>query len=177
MTNTNFEGAETSNSGDFNTTNDFRRVCIVKDPKSGGSAATATTLRGVKSVLLASASGSFTVDEKITQATTGAVGRVVEWDNTNKILYYLQTRFNNNGLDTNGNLTAFSGANTITGADSGITGTPSTSTSTVDSVSFTSGYAAAELDADSGDVVYVENRAPITRASDQTENVKLVIEF
>ena len=177
MTNTNFEGAETSNSGYFNTTNDFRRVCIVKDPKSGGSAATATTLRGVKAILCASASGSFTVDEKITQATTGAVGRVVEWDNTNKILYYLQTRFNNNGLDTNGNLTAFSGANTITGADSGITGTPSTSTSTVDSVSFTSGYAAAELDADSGDVVYVENRAPITRASDQTENVKLVIEF
>ena len=177
MTNTNFEGAETSNSGDFNTTNDFRRVCIIKDPKSGGSAATATTLRAVKSVLLASASGSFTIDEKITQSTTGAVGKVVEWDNTNKILYYIQTRFNNAGLDTNGNLTAFSGANTITGADSGITGTPSTSTSTVDSVSFTSGYAAAELDADSGDVIYAENRAPITRASDQTENVKLVIEF
>jgi len=177
MTNTNFEGAETSNSGDFNTTNDFRRVAIVKDPKSGGSAATATTLRAVKSVLLASASGSFTIDEKITQSTTGAVGKVVEWDNTNKILYYIQTRFNNAGLDTNGNLTAFSGANTITGADSGITGTPSTSTSTVDSVSFTSGYAAAELDADSGDVIYAENRAPITRASDQTENVKLVIEF
>ena len=177
MTNTNFEGAETSNSGDFNTTNDFRRVCIVKDPNSGGSAATATTLRAVKAVLLASASGSFTVDEKITQTTTGAIGKVVEWDNTNKILYYVQTRFNNAGLDTNGNLTAFSGTNTITGADSGITGTPSTSTSTVDSVSFTSGYAAAELDADSGDVVYVENRAPITRASDQTENVKLVIEF
>ena len=42
---------------------------------------------------------------------------------------------------------------------------------------FTSGYAASELDHDSGDVVYIENRAPITRASDQTENVKLVIEF
>jgi len=177
MTNTNFEGAETSNSGDFTTSNDFRRVAIIKDPKSGGSAATATTIRAVKSVLLASASGSFTIDEKISQATTGAVGKVVEWDNTNKILYYVQTRFNNTGLDTNGNLTAFSGANTITGADSGISGTPSTSTSTVDSVSFTSGYAAAELDADTGDVVYVENRAPITRASDQTENVKLVIEF
>ena len=37
MTNTNFEGAETSNSGDFNTTNDFRRVSIIKDPNSGGS--------------------------------------------------------------------------------------------------------------------------------------------
>ena len=177
MTNTNFEGAETSNSGDFNTTNDFRRVSIIKDPNSGGSAATATTLRGVKAILLSGSPGSFTVDEKITQATTGAVGRVVEFDSTNKILYYIQTRFNNFGLDTNGNLTAFSGTNTITGADSGATGTPSTSTSTVDNVSFTSGYAASELDHDSGDVVYIENRAPITRASDQTENVKLVIEF
>ena len=177
MTNTNFEGAETSNSGDFNTTNDFRRVSIIKDPNSGGSAVTATTLRGVKAILLSGSPGSFTVDEKITQATTGAVGRVVEYDSTNKILYYLQTRFNNFGLDTNGNLTAFSGTNTITGADSGATGTPSSSTSTVDSVSFTSGYAASELDHDSGDVVYIENRAPITRASDQTENVKLVIEF
>jgi len=177
MTNTNFEGAETSNSGDFTTSNDFRRVCIIKDPDSGGSAATATTLRGVKAILTAAGSGSFTVDEKITQSTTGAVGKVVEHDTTNNIVYYMQTRFNNAGLDSNGNLTAFSGANTITGADSGVTRTPSTSTSTVDNVSFTSGYATAELDADSGDVIYAENRAPITRASDQTENVKLVIEF
>ena len=177
MTNTNFEGAETSASGDFTTSNDFRRVCIIKDPDSGGSAATATTLRGVKAILTAAGSGSFTVDEKITQSTTGAVGKVVEHDTTNNIVYYMQTRFNNAGLDSNGNLTAFSGANTITGADSGVTRTPSTSTSTVDNVSFTSGYATAELDADSGDVIYAENRAPITRASDQTENVKLVIEF
>ena len=34
-----------------------------------------------------------------------------------------------------------------------------------------------EIDADTGDVMYIENRSPITRASDQTENVKLIIEF
>ena len=177
MTNTNFEGAETSNSGDFTTANDFRRVCIIRDPDSGGSAATATTLRGMKAVLLTGTPGTFTVDEEINQATTGAVGKVVEYDATNKILYYVQTRFNDEGVDSNGDLTAFSGANVITGQSSSATGTPSTSTSTVDSVSFTSGYADPELDADSGDVIYVENRAPITRASDQTENVKLIIEF
>src|SRR5210317_807063 len=32
MTNTNFEGTETSNSADFTAANDFRRVCIIKDP-------------------------------------------------------------------------------------------------------------------------------------------------
>jgi len=177
MLNTNFEAGETSNSGDFTTANDFRRVCLMRDPESGGSAATATTLRNTKAVLVTSPSGNFTVDEEINQATTGAVGKVVEWDSSNNILYYIQTRFNDHGVDSNGDLTAFSGTNTITGQSSGVTATPSSSTTTVDSISFTSGYNSGELDADTGDIMYIENRSPITRASDQTENVKLIIEF
>jgi len=177
MMNTNFEADETSNSGDFTTANDFRRVCLVRDPQSGGSAASATTLRATKAILVTSPSGNYTVDEEINQATTGAVGKVVEWDSSNNILYYIQTRFNDEGVDSNGNLTAFSGANTITGQGSSVTSTPSSSSTTVDSIAFTSGYAGSEIDADSGDVMYIENRSPITRASDQTENVKLIIEF
>ena len=177
MLNTNFEAAEAGNSGDFTTANDFRRVVLMRDISSGGSAASATTLRGTKAVLVTSPSGTFTVDEEINQATTGAVGKVVEWDSSNNILYYIQTRFNDEGCDSNGNLTAFSGTNTITGQSSSVTATPSTSSTTVDSVVFTSGYNAGEIDADTGDVMYVENRSPITRAADQTENVKLIIEF
>jgi hypothetical protein len=177
MLNTNFEAGETSNSGDFTTANDFRRVALLRDPDASGSAATATTLRGTKAVLVTSPSGNFTVDEEINQATTGAVGKVVEWDSSNNILYYVQTRFNDEGADSNGDLTAFSGTNTITGQSSSVTATPSSSSTTVDNVSFTSGYANSEIDSDTGDVIYVENRAPITRASDQTENVKLIIEF
>src|SRR6056300_874349 len=177
MLNTNFEAGETSNSGDFTTANDFRRVVLMRDPESGGSAASSTTLRGTKAILVTSPSGDFTVDEEINQATTGAVGKVVEWDSSNNILYYIQTRFNDAGIDSNGNLTAFSGTNTITGQSSSVTATPSSSTTTVDSIVFTSGYNSGELDADTGDVMYVENRSPITRASDQTENVKLIIEF
>ena len=177
MLNTNFEGAETSNSGDFTTANDFRRVVLLRDPKSGGAAASVNTLRGTKAVLVTSPSGNFTVDEEINQTTTGAVGKVVEWDSSNNILYYIQTRFNDEGVDSNGNLTAFSGTNTIPGQSSGVSATPSSSSTTVDSVVFTSGYNSGEIDADEGDVIYIENRSPITRASDQTENVKLVIEF
>ena len=177
MMNTNFEAGETSNSGDFTTANDFRRVTLMRDISSGGSAATATTLRNTKAVLLTGSPGTFTADEEINQATTGAVGKVVEFDSTNNILYYIQTRFNDEGVDSNGNLTAFSGANTITGQSSSATGTPSTSSTTVDSVAFTSGYNAGEITADTGDIMYVENRSPITRAADQTENVKLIIEF
>ena len=44
-------------------------------------------------------------------------------------------------------------------------------------LSLTSGYANPELQPDSGQIVYLENRKPIARASDQTEDIKLIIEF
>ena len=91
--------------------------------------------------------------------------------------YYIQTRHNDAGADANGNVTAFSGANVITGQTSSATGTPDTSSQTVNSVVFSSGYAAPELQHDSGEILYVENRTKIARATDQTENIKLVIEF
>ena len=177
MLNTSLEGTESANTSDFSVANDFRKITLIRDPKSGGSAATTTTLRGTKAVNLSGVSGTFTIDEEINQASTGAVGKVVEWDSVNNILYYIQTRHNDQGVDANGNLTAFSGQNVITGQTSNANGTPTTSTSTINSQSFTSGYSASEIDADSGDILYIENRAPITRAADQTENIKLVIEF
>ena len=177
MLNTSLEGTESANTSDFSVANDFRKITLIRDPDSGGSAATTTTLRATKAVNVTGVSGTFTIDEEINQATTGAVGKVVEWDSVNSILYYIQTRHTDEGIDSNGNLTAFSGTNVITGQSSGATGTPTTTTSTINSQSFTSGYSASEIDADSGDILYIENRAPITRAADQTENIKLVIEF
>ncbi len=180
MLNINLEGTESANSGDFHAGNDFRKICLIRDPKASGSAASASTLRGTKAVRLAASPtpGTFTVDEEINQATTGAVAKVVEWDATNRILYYIQSRHNDAGVDANGNLTAISSTHVITGQSSSATGTPDTSVSaTVNNVVFSSGYSASEIDHDSGDVLYIENRAPIQRATDQTENIKLVIEF
>ena len=34
-----------------------------------------------------------------------------------------------------------------------------------------------DLERFSGDIIYVENRSPVSRASDQIEDVKLIIEF
>mgnify|MGYP000539309056 FL=1 len=177
MMNTSLEGTESSNTSDFSVANDFRKISLIRDPNSGGSAASATTLRGTKAINLTGVSGTFTADEEINQASTGAVGKVVEWDSVNNILYYIQTRHNDEGVDSNGNQTAFSGTNVVTGQSSSANGTPTTSSSTINSQVFTSGYSSAEIDADSGDILYIENRAPITRAADQTENIKLVIEF
>ena len=175
--NTSFEGAETANSGDFTTTNDFRRVALIRDPKSAGSAATVTTLRATRAVRFSGTPGSFQVDEKITQTNTGAVGKVVQFDSANKILFYTQTRYSDEGVDANGNRILFSGTDVITGATSSATGTPTGVTETIGNVSLISGHSLPEIDEDSGDVMYIENRAPVARSADQTENVKLIIEF
>ena len=122
--------------------------------------------------------------KRISQATTGAVGRVVEYDATRKILYYLQERFETYGVNTSGDYVAFSGTGDIVGATSGSTGVPAQPTTNPvtlaggNTLQFNStGYANPELQPDSGNIIYVENRRPISRASDQTEDIKVVVEF
>ena len=44
-------------------------------------------------------------------------------------------------------------------------------------LTFTNGLAAPEIVKNTGEIVYVENRRLITRAPDQIEDIKLVIEF
>jgi len=178
MMNKSLVGAE--GTSDIGVANDFRRIGLVRNPYNFGTTtvASADTRRQLYAAVFSSVSGTFVADEEINQASTGAVGKVVEYDATNKLLYWYQTRFPDVGTDSNGNATAFSGANAITGQTSSASATPLTSSSTdVNGVSITSGYSNPELAADSGDILYVENRSPITRASDQTENIKLIIEF
>ena len=177
MTNIRLTYAE--GSGDFPVDNDFRRIGIIQDPYNYGTttAATASTLRGTAAVKL-TGSGDYTVDEEITQTVTGgtAKGRVVSWDATNGILKYFQSP----DLHThNGKVLAFDHAtNNVTGATS-TTARPidgNQDTALAD-ISFTDGKANPEIAANSGDIVYIENRRQITRAADQIEDIKLVIEF
>ena len=170
---------------DITTVNDFRQVGIVVDPTNYGTStvATASTRRQTFVVKASSSSGTFEVDEKITQATTGAVGKVVEWDSTRSLLYFQQERFGDFGTNNStGDHSVFEGANVITGATSSATLTPSTDSETItlannNTLSTTSGYANPELQPDSGNIIYLENRKPIQRDSDQTEDIKLIIEF
>ena len=170
---------------DVTTVNDFRQVGIVVDPTNYGTStvATASTRRQTFVVKASSSSGTFEVDEKITQATTGAVGKVVEWDSTRSLLYFQQERFGDFGTNNStGDHSVFEGANVITGATSSATLTPSTDSETItlannNTLSTTSGYANPELQPDSGNIIYLENRKPIQRDSDQTEDIKLIIEF
>ena len=183
MLNTLFIGAERD---DLLTGNDFRNISIVVDPTNYGTSAvaTASTIRQASALKLTSVSGTFAPDEKITQTSTGAIGKVVEWDSDLSILYYQQERYGDYGTNsTTGSFVAFSGANVVTGADSSATGTPDADADSAvtlsggNTITFTDGYANPELQPDSGDIIYNENRSPISRATDQTEDIKIIVEF
>ena len=63
-----------------------------------------------------------------------------------------------------GNYTAFTSGETVTGASSGASAT-------------IGGLANPEAQHYTGEVIYVDQRKAITRASDQVESVHLVVEF
>ena len=177
MTNIRLTYAE--GSGDFPVDNDFRRIGIIQDPYNYGTTtvASASTLRGTAALKL-TGSGDYTIDEEITQTVSGgtAKGRVVSWDSTNGILKYFQSP----DLHThNGKVLAFDHAtNNVTGATSS-TARPidANQDTALADISFTDGKANPEIAPNSGDIVYIENRRQITRAADQIEDIKLVIEF
>lgn len=94
--------------------------------------------------------GPFSQDSTVTQSTSGATGTVVKHDTVNNLLYL-----------TN-----------ITGTFDGSHGL--TSGSTTCSVSAVTQPAVTK---NLGDVMYLENRRPLTRYTDQIEDIKVVIEF
>ena len=144
---------------DLTTAYDFRQVCLVVDPTTFGTStvASATTARQTL-VVKGTTSGTFEADEQIVQTSTGAVGKVVEYDSDRSLLYYQQERFSSFGTSaTNSGFTAFSGTNLITGQTSGATLTPSSTTETVtllnsNTLTLTTGYANPELQPDSGNI-------------------------
>ena len=174
-------------SGDFPVDNDFRRIGIVRDPDNAltGSPATDETLNGLYAVKIASQGGvDYAPDETITQTNGSQVsyGTVVSWtldsgSTTSGVLKYIQTPALHK--DADGVVYPFqSGAATVDGANSLAQGTiDTTENGSLVGVSFTAGIATPEIKNNSGDLIYIENRRLITRAADQIEDIKLVIEF
>ena len=183
---TNIRLTYSEGSGDFPVDNDFRRIGILKDPYNYGTTtfSTADTLSGLKAIKITGATADFIPDEKIQQTVSGgtAYGTVVSWtldsgSTTAGVLKYIQTT---DAHTDSGVVRAFAsnGANAITGSLSNASGTVNTSyASTILGMTFAAGLANPEIENNSGEVIYVENRRLITRAPDQIEDIKLVIEF
>ena len=198
MINTKFTYDE--GSGDFPTDNDYRRIGLVINPNKFGTQELTSdlTLSATKAAIFAPTfTGNFQTDEIITQSRTvggqqvTARGRVISWNSTTKVLKYYQNRVDGIFPEFTGNLIEFEGGNPIVGATSGASADPDinfpivsgSSTRVINNaeydlgMAFTNGYAKAEVDPNSGDVIYIDNRGAITRAGDQIEDIKIVIEF
>jgi hypothetical protein len=175
--------------GDFPVDNDFRRIGIIADPFDFGTTTFATndTRSGLRALKITGANADYSIDEKIQQTVTGgtAYGTVVSWvldsgSSTAGVLKYIQT---NDEHTDQGVVRPFesNGSNAVSGETSTASGTVDTSYTSAGSPllgsTFASGLANPEIENNSGSVIYVENRRLITRAPDQIEDIKLVIEF
>jgi hypothetical protein len=172
--------------GDIPINMQFRRFGLIEDPQTAGNldytAPTAAVCRSIK--FPPTTTVNFQNGEIITQATTGAKGRVIHWDAVDKILRYYQNEYISAVQDgaNKSKFIDFSGAYAITGSISQVTATPDTAYSTAPGTvlsgnTFTGGYSTGEIKKYSGKIIYIENRKPVFRSNDQIEDIKLVVEF
>ena len=155
-------------SGDFPTDNDFRQIGLIVNPTNAGgnTLSSATTLSALNRITLQSGATMPAVDATIASAasiTAGtATGKVVSVDSTNRYIYFLPS------VDSVGNFNAFANSNGVF--------VGSTQKGTINA---SGGVSAAypEVQRNSGDIVYLENRGAVARAADQIEDIKLIIEM
>ena len=145
-------------SGTILTENDFRQVALIRNPKKYGSDSDFTGNTGIalKQLNLASgAIGTFLEDTTFT-TISGSTAKVFHHDTINEVLYYYQD------LDTK--------FDTFT---NGVTITSDSSSASASILSQTD----PDVDAYSGDILYLNNVAVIPRENNQTEDIRIVIEL
>jgi len=152
---------EGNESNVFITGNDFRTVGIIKNPKldTTGLEANSTVYDLTTKLTVSSKSGSFSPDEVIRGLTSSANAYFVSFANTNA--------------------TGTKGVISVTGLDGTFTASETIQgdTSAVTAAIDVSGINNRDLADFEGDALYIENRYPVSRATDQTEDIKLVIRY
>ena len=153
-------------SGDFPTDNDFRRIGLIKNPvqSSDGTISSASSMTATNQLTVADAS-AISVDDLLTDAAsesaTTAKVRVVS--KTGNVLKTLPV------VNSGGEYVAFANSDEVYRNGSGTKSTDVTgsgvSTSHPEMTRFT------------GQILYVENRGAVSRAADQIEDIKLIIEM
>ena len=153
-------------SGDFPTDNDFRRIGLIKNPvqSSDGTISSASSMTATNQLTVADAS-SISVDDLLTDAAsesaTTAKVRVVS--KTGNVLKTLPV------VNAGGEYVAFANSDEVFRNGAGTKSTDVTgsgvSTSHPEMTRFT------------GQILYVENRGAVSRAADQIEDIKLIIEM
>ena len=160
---------------DFLFGNDFHVVGLLYNPVVSTSSGIAIGTKQLKvtSALSNSTTGHYD-DAKITGVTSGATARIVHYESANGVhtIYYIQENILGYGLTNTGAKPNFqAGENLIISEVS--TGNESKA---IDSDASTA-VKDAELTRGSGEIIYIDNRATISRAEDQTEDFKIIVEF
>jgi len=156
---------EYGESGNFTTNNDFRKIGLVAQPLyANGDVATATTIDQCVTITVQSwNSTAFAEDELVTGSQSAATGKVVDFKNNTTLRLVDVTMGANTTVGYDSIAGSFQANETFTGAGGGSANT--------------SAVVGGDFEKFSGDVLYIENRSPVTRADDQIEDVKLIIEF
>ena len=155
---------EYGESGNFTTNNDFRKIGLLAQPLyANGDVATASSADQCVTITVQSwNSTAYAEDATLTGALSGATGKIVDFKSNTTIRL----------------VDVVMGSNTTAGYDSIAGSFQANETITQGSASAnTSAVVGGDFEKFSGDVLYVENRSPVTRADDQIEDVKLIIEF
>ena len=152
--------------GDFIVSNDFRQVVLMKGIlDSVGTAFTPGTGNMLRALPLSDVNVAFTEDKTVEGGTSGALGFVDRYDAGNSLLYFHQN-------EETGFVQFLEGEN-ITETNGSGDGVIDSAGADGDSLA----YLAAEADPFTGTVLYIDNRAAVDRAADQTEDIKAVIRF
>lgn len=157
-------GSETTDGqSDFVVGNDFRTVGIIRNPLQTDSSANGVvyaenTGLALKKLKFSSVTQAFTSDNRIKGATSNVEALIDRVDSSN--VFYHQTR------DTGyGDFATGESISEINGNGAGL----------LDSSQ--APFIKPEIDTRDGEILYIDNRASVTRASDQTEDIKVVIQI
>ena len=147
--------------GDFPGSFSYRILGVVKNPlNANGAISTSTTLNALSGITLISASNNFSQYEYVQGGLSNANAYVVVSNITggNGYIKFIQN------FDLTNNYNNFIPGETIIGKTSG-------------AVATVSNLLYPEVMKNEGDILYIENKSPITRTTVQTDNLHLVIEF
>ena len=145
------------NTDDWLLNQDYRQIGIMRAIKDSqnGSEWTQLTGNALRSLTLSTENVAFSTDEIIVGATSGARAYVDQTDGMT--IFFHQT-------DSTGYVDFVAGENLteLAGIGDGVVGTPLNN---------------PEVDPFTGQVLYVNNRTPVTRVANQTEDIKIVIQL
>ena len=188
---------------DFPTDAKFSQIGLIKNPVSFGSTTvyTSSEFSSLYAIKFLATSGSIAPGDIISQTVTDGVakGYVASFDKETKVLKYYTDRTSNYnpnyidqtdylGISTSAKIYGFESSSNPISSSGGFSGsvdvnfTGITTNPTGNKIislgsQFTNGLATPEINKESGDLIYIDNRPIVSRNSRQKEDVKIILEF